>query len=541
MSAIDDNSLQQSIAPLNDLPLGNADFSSLRRNKLIYVDKTALIAKLASTNGFYFLSRPRRFGKTLLISTFESLFKYGLKDFKGLAIESLWHDAHPYAVIHLDFTDCVSFDNVEMFEAYFEKKLKQSISRAGLKLAGVDNDAGIVTVLDQFEETLIQNKDSQVVLLFDEYDLPLNNCLNNKPLFQRVHALLNNFWSMIKKNNGSLRFLFFTGICKYKHLNIFSGTNFVIDLSLDVEYSTLLGYTKSEIKHYFASHLAYASAKLNLSVDHCLSLISKNYDGFCFDAQGKYHVHNPWSIINFFRSPLMGFRNYWYETAGTPTVLLNYLSKHALRDPEEYGLDIECSFDELNSTQELSEISDLALLTQTGYLTIKKQISENLVTLNYPNVEVAKSMARLYSSELVSSAHEAALSCAASLGSAKKLIAALNTILLNIPYHSYPLDNEAKVRAILVVCFGALGYEICAECVNAKGRSDLEVLLDNKYFVFELKFAQNPEDESLLLTKAIEQIKDRAYGAQKYPQLEHIHVALVFSKSSRTFEKYAIF
>ncbi len=525
---------------LNNLPLGVANFSSLRKNNLIYVDKSAYIAKLASTNGFYFLSRPRRFGKSLLISTLESLFKDGLKNFKGLAIENIWHETHTYPVIHLDFTDCVSFDNAKTFDAYFEKKLRQSISRAGLKLAPLDADAGIVTVLDQFEETLIQNNEKQCVLLFDEYDLPLNSCINDKKLFQRVHATLNNFWSMIKKNNGSLRFLFFTGICKYRHLNIFSGTNFVIDLSLDVEYSTLLGYSIEEIKHYFAAYLEQAASQLNISYEQCLALIQKNYDGFCFDAQGKYHVHNPWSVINFFRSPRMGFLNYWYETAGTPSVLLNYISSHSLRDPEEYGIDIECSFDELNSTQELSEISDLALLVQTGYLTIKRRFSENLVTLNYPNVEVAKSMARLYSSKFVSSSHEAALSCAVDKSCVDDMVDALNTIMLNIPYHSYPLDNEAKVRAILIVSFRALGYEISAECVNARGRSDIEMLAGNKYFVFELKFA-TANDEETLLSKAIEQIKSREYGVHSYPKLEHIHVALVFSSKTRTFTQYTSF
>ncbi len=537
----DDGFEQPVLDPLSNLPLGIADFSSLRKNNLVYVDKSALIARLASSCGFYFLSRPRRFGKSLLISTLKSLFKDGIKDFKGLTIENIWHEKHCYPVIHLDFTDCVSFDNAQTFDAYFEKSLKQGISRAGLKLAPADPDAGIVTVLDQFEETLIQNREQQTVLLFDEYDLPLNSCINDKALFQQVHATLNNFWSMIKKNNGCLRFLFFTGVCKYKHLNIFSGTNFVIDLSLDVEYSTLLGYTGDEIRHFFAPYLKHAAVLLNISTEQCLALIKKNYDGFCFDALGKFHVHNPWSVINFFRTPRMGFLNYWYETAGIPSVLLNYLSRHSLRDPEEYGRDVECSFDELNSTQDLSRLSDLALLVQTGYLTIKKKISLDLVILNYPNVEVAKSMARLYSSKFVSSSHEAALSCAVNKFSVEDMVKALNTILLTIPYHSYPLNNEAKVRAILIVCFGALGYEISAECVNVRGRSDIDMLADEKYFVFELKFAKDNDDESELLCRAVEQIKSREYGEQAHPELDHIHVAMVFSAKTRTFTQYTSF
>ena len=388
-------------AELAALPCGIDSFTDLRCNRMVYVDKTALIYKLAVRRGRLFISRPRRFGKTLLVSTFESLFKNGLQDFKGLAIEKLWHDRN-YPVIRINFALCKEFDSFEVFKARMTDAVSKAFKYAGFIFPKTDNDLlGVGSSVKELFNKLAQ--DINPVLLIDEYDAPLNACLNRPELFHKVRSELNDFYATIKDISGRLRFFFFTGICKYKNLSIFSDNNYVTDISMSPDYGTLLGYTDEEVREYFKPFVENAARVLNISVDECYARLKENYDGFCFDRKASTHVHTPWSVLSFLNSPQDGFMNYWYTSAGKSSLLLNYIAEHALQDPGKYGADINISINELDSSNELNSLNDYVLLNQTGYLTIKKvSLLGNSAVLNYPNEEVAQSMALLYKERIFS-------------------------------------------------------------------------------------------------------------------------------------------
>ena len=226
--------------PEQALPLGVSDFAGLRQDGMIYVDKTEMIARMAATRkGKFFLARPRRFGKSLLISTFESLFKHGLRDFHGLAIEKLWQE-QTYDTIRLDFSKLKEFSDVSDFESKLGVFLSDALEVSlGVHLQAV-NDARLI---NEFDKWLGKRPTSSVVLLIDEYDAPLTACLDQPELFEKVRKTLASFYAILKSNDGALRFLFITGITKYSKMSIFSELNNLNYITLYVEYVTLLVYT----------------------------------------------------------------------------------------------------------------------------------------------------------------------------------------------------------------------------------------------------------------------------------------------------------
>lgn len=249
------------INQLKGLPLGTSDFIALRMADEIYVDKTEMVFSLAVNRGKYFLARPRRFGKSLLISTFESLFKYGLRDFKGLAIENLWKEEATYNVVRLDFSEIKDFADAESFS----ERLISLISRKFAPFGFRYELRPFQTVSDQLSDWLTAQEKNSLVLLIDEYDAPLTSCLNNKTIFKEVRRALSAFYSVLKSNEGALRFAFITGITKFNKTSIFSELNNLSDLSLNVEYGTLLGYTYSETQKYFSGYLDNAASLLGIS------------------------------------------------------------------------------------------------------------------------------------------------------------------------------------------------------------------------------------------------------------------------------------
>ncbi len=527
-------------ACLNDnaftsLPIGFSDFSALRRLNKIYVDKTSFIYEMCKTEKFLFLSRPRRFGKTLLVNTIHDLFLNGCKNFSKLAIEALWQDT-TYPVVHFDFISCRSFNSFESFQRKFEDQIFSAVENAGFHLPplGKLGSQNIVSALDRMLQLLDLN--TRLVVLIDEYDAPLNEALDNAALFESVKCELFSLFDILKKHSSKFRFLFITGICKYKNLGLFSGANFVSDISMDVAYGTLLGYTKDEIKQYFMPYLDRAAKVLNISVEDCLQKMARAYDGYCFDDEATTHVFNPWSSLNFLQMPEKGFRNYWYESAGSPTVLLKYLKSHALRDPREYGLDQIVPLDILNSSKVISKLDDQALLLQAGYLTIKKKYGPKRVILNYPNDEVADSMGSLYGESLVSFEVQNKIYDSFLRDDLQSLIKCLNSLVLAIPYHNFPITNEAILRALIAVSVIASGHKVICERPNSLGRSDLEIEADNFLFVIELKFAKDDEQVQPLLEQAVAQVKDRHYGEDLGNGAKNLlRYACVFSQEQKQF------
>ncbi len=528
------------------LPTGKSSFRELRAQHKIYVDKTEMIWALARDNNCYFFSRPRRFGKTLLLSTFESLFKYGLKDFKGLAIEKLWTDKKTYPVIRLDFSQlCCDLNDLKSFQTGFEILLSDALSANNLELPPKKMEGDKLSF--RFSRLLEQNSAISPVLLIDEYDAPVNYCLDKQALCKQISNELSSFYAMLKRQSSRFRFMFVTGICKYGTIDIFSSGSFIQDLSLSTKYGSLLGYTKQEVEKYFTPYIENAAKVLHLNFDECFDKMLGYYDGFCFEMYGKQHVFNPWSVLNFLSKPEDGFRNYWYKSSGKPTILEQYIKKHSLKEPEDYGKDLLVSLDRIDCNQDLDSISDVAMLNQTGYLTIKEaKVESDAVILNYPNYEVSKSMAQLFTDKVFSGQlpqeiiGETAWDLFGS-GEIKDIVAKLNRIFLAIDYQRYPVKDEASVRSHLQMYLTGSNIQVNVEKHNAKGHSDLEFKVKDRYWVIELKFAKEQDSPQKLLNEAVEQLKSRQYGEQNETKLQHIRLALVFSQKDRQFVKFEYF
>lgn len=517
---------------LAPLPTGTSDFETLRGRGQIYVDKTALIYELASRSEKFFLTRPRRFGKSLLVSTFASLFKNGLKYFSGLAIEKLWKDT-TYNVVEIDFSEIKNITGFEDFKKQLNETLESAFKPLGFELDR-SSDISLMKQLSAWMKTIASNS---VVLLIDEYDSPLTACLGDKALFRSVRTRLASFYATVKANDRCFRFVFMTGITKFNQTGIFSELNNFSDLSLDPRYGTFLGYSEDDIRTYFSGYLNRASQRLNLSPDDVLDRMRENYDGYCFDQQASTHVYAPWSVMKFLDAPELGFSNYWMKSGGTLTLLEKYLHSHALKSPTEYGEEQAVGCDELDASADFDEISDLVLLTQAGYLTIKRHEIDTFF-VSYPNREVAKSMASLYARMLlkkktVGSVGGQKIKDAVLAGSVEDLFSTVNKTFAAFDYVQHPIKTEKICQTFLLITLTCVGFEVISERHNALGRSDLEWDTNDHHWIIELKFQRRGQDANALLADAVRQIRDKNYGASSSKPL--IRAAAVFSEEKRAF------
>lgn len=337
------------ITDLQRLPLNLPDFIALRECGMIYVDKTRQIASLAMMRRQYVFVRPRRFGKSLLISTFEALFSEGLKHFEGLAIQDVWREERYLEV-----------------DRWFKTQPRQSL-----------------------------------VLLIDEYDAPLTAVIDTPELFKSVRRKLAAFYAVCKSNVAQLRFFFMTGITKFNQADSCSELDDLIDISIDPMYGDIVGVTELEIRKYFSPYLKDAAATLGLSEDGTLQKLRQYYGGYCFDEDASVHVYSPWSVLNFLARPYRGFRSYWIESGGQISLLCRYLKDHAERSPADYAVEKPLNYGEmLIPTGSEERQRDTALLTLAGYLTIKRR-ELNTFFLGYPNRELEEAMATTYSERLL--------------------------------------------------------------------------------------------------------------------------------------------
>jgi len=288
---------------LQPLSLGTSDFSALRQwgpNGQIYVDKTAQIYELASKQGKFLLIRPRLFGKSLLISTFEALFKEGLKDFKGLAIENLWTEKSTYHVVRLDFALVQYFTSIENFTQQLSYYLLSKFGNLGFNPTDKDS----TRIFCEFSKWFKSLPPNSLVLLIDGYDGPLTSCLEKRPdLFDAVAKKLSDFYSVISSNDSAIRFLFMIGITKFHNARVFSELKNLTDISLLPQFGTLLGFTVEEVAHYFKDYLVNAAEQLGMEERQLLKELEVYYDGYCFEETAKHHVFSPWPILSFLSSP----------------------------------------------------------------------------------------------------------------------------------------------------------------------------------------------------------------------------------------------
>ncbi len=527
------------------------DFGELIDNNCIYVDKTAIINQFASKKGPFFISRPRRFGKSTLINTLHELFAHGLEKFKGLKIEPLWKDK-TYKVLHLDFSVFKETPSIGSFNNDFMDSLRFSLERAGIEPTKekVDFPAKLL-------EKSIENEDERaVVLLVDEYDAPLTAVLNDSNEFEDRRKILSNFYMTVKSFQGKFRFIFITGVTYYSHTSIFSAFNHLTDLTLDSDYGALLGYTSDELESYFSEYIDNAVETLNRKFptecythEKVVEELKRNYDGYSFDEDCMHHVYNPWSILNFLKSPHRGFIPYWVSSGGsTPTFLVNYLKQKLKKyNADELqsllGIDSTVNKDTDSlypSIENISNIDLFAILYQAGYFCIKSAF-DGYFKVGIPNLEVKKAYSNLVLNQLTKSQDsklrfiEPFKEVLAS-GNLDKIKELFNTLINEFSYETVKKFNEACFRDVLKLAMLTFNVTAATEVMGACGRADITAEAGDYLYVFELKVTDNSKDIATKLSEAKEQIIKNKY-ARRLTDKTVIPVALVLENNSKSREK----
>ena len=527
------------------------DFGELIDNNCIYVDKTAIINQFASKKGPFFISRPRRFGKSTLINTLHELFAHGLEKFKGLKIEPLWKDK-TYKVLHLDFSVFKETPSIGSFNNDFMDSLRFSLERAGIEPTKekVDFPAKLL-------EKSIENEDERaVVLLVDEYDAPLTAVLNDSNEFEDRRKILSNFYFTVKSFQVKFRFIFITGVTYYSHTSIFSAFNHLTDLTLDSDYGALLGYTSDELESYFSEYIDNAVETLNRKFpterythEKVVEELKRNYDGYSFDEDCMHHVYNPWSILNFLKSPHRGFIPYWVVSGGsTPTFLVNYLKQKLKKyNADELqsllGIDSTVNKDTDSlypSIENISNIDLFAILYQAGYFCIKSAF-DGYFKVGIPNLEVKKAYSNLVLNQLTKSQDsklrfiEPFKEVLAS-GNLDKIKELFNTLINEFSYETVKKFNEACFRDVLKLAMLTFNVSASTEVMGACGRADITAEAGKYLYVFELKVTDNSKDIDTKLTEAKDQIIKNKY-ARRLTDKTVIPVALVLENNSKSREK----
>ena len=528
----------------------SCNFRDLIDNNRVYVDKTALICQIAKDEkGPYFISRPRRFGKSTLINTFHELFAHGTERFKGLEIEPLWKDK-TYKVIHLDFSTFREVPSNSSFNKEFMDAFKLSLEEAGIEPTkeNIDSPANLL------KKTL--DTESEVVLLVDEYDAPLTAVLNDSNEFEDRRKILSNFYMTVKSFQVKFRFIFITGVTYYAHTSIFSAFNNLTDLTLDSDYGALLGYTSEELEKYFSEYIDNAVVTLNKKFpterythEKVVEELKRNYDGYSFDEDCMHHVYNPWSILNFLKSPHRGFIPYWVVSGGsTPTFLVNYL-KQGL---EKYNADELQSLLQIDSTvnkvssklyptiDNIAKIDLFAILYQAGYFCIKG-VNRKIFQIGIPNLEVKRAYSEIML-RLLTNNNDVQEKFTTSLydvlceNKLDKLKDIFNCFINELSYETVKNFNEACFRDVLKLAMLTFNVTAATEVMGACGRADITAEAGDYLYVFELKVTDNSKDIATKLTEAKEQIIKNKY-ARRLTDKTVVPVALVLENNSKSREK----
>lgn len=514
------------------LPIGIQDFEQLRLNNYLYVDKTKDIYNLVTQGYAYFLSRPRRFGKSLLCSTFKALFQGKNNLFKDTWIASSDWVWDSYPIINLDFSKLV-YNAPAGLEVALQKSLVETAKQFDIELAINLPGEMLANLVDK-----LYANGQKVVILIDEYDRPLINNLQDLKQVDAYRKLLKQFYSPIKELGYKLQFLFITGVSQFTQVSIFSDLNHLKNLSSSWQAATICGYIEPEIKTYFSQYLDIACHKYNCSKEQLLAQVKYWYNGYVFTdpAVSPMRVYNPFSVINFLDE--LRFDNFWFKS-GTPTFIIDYF-----KDREFVIADFENVLATDNQLSALlpEKLNITTLLYQTGYLTIKSYDQDSrLFTLGFPNAEVSESCSdQLF--ELVTNKTAGPL-----FGFAKNLrlaflehkldllLPTLKKICAYLPYTIHP-NNERGYQLVFYLIMQFIGLDIIVEDPTALGRIDAVIKINNRVYLIELKIRG-------CATQALEQISERCYD-EKYRAegLIVTHIGIVFDASPnvRTVTEIAI-
>ena len=514
------------------LPIGIQTFEELRTKNYIYVDKTAFVDSIVRSGKPYFLSRPRRFGKSLFLSTLRSYFE-GRKDlFEGLAISKTETEWKKYPVFYFDF-NVGDFTTEENFRASLGLKLDSYEKIYGVRNPNAKSPA------DRFSDLLKSAHEKtglQAVVLVDEYDKPLLNAIDDQNLVDAFRKILKTFYGVLKGEDAHIQFVFITGVTRFDKVSIFSDLNNLRDISLSKEFSAICGISQEELESNFVPEIELMAEKNGYSKEECLAELKKNYDGYHFSKDVQTDIYNPFSLLNAFAD--MNFGSYWFST-GTPT----FLTKMMLDMSFDYktleeGIDVDSrSLEEyrLNSTE------PVPLLYQTGYLTIKNYEKDfDSYTIGVPNEEVKfgmyKRLLPLYLGyptddkkiEIVSFLKELRA------GKVNEFMERINNIFAAAPKQTNQKQYELNCQAFVWLIFKLMGEFVLCEVQNGKGRSDAVVWQKDAIYIFEFKMDGSAKE-------ALEQINSQNYPiAYKNDGRKIVKVGVNYSSTEKQLTEWVI-
>jgi len=508
---------------LKRLPIGQQDFANIIERNGIYADKTKIIYDLLDTADCFFLSRPRRFGKSLLISVLKYLFEGRKELFKGLWIEDKieWKK---YPVIRIDFTAGESSRIVGLAKS-IESIVDDEAKRNKVTLSKETHSGKFAELIN----TLYETTGEKVVVLVDEYDKPLIEHINNPEKAEENRLILRDFYGVLKPCSDKLRMVFLTGISRFSKLSIFSELNNLKDISMDENFAAICGFTKDDLNDYFSEYKDLACEKLQLSREELDNEITYWYDGYKFD--GETHIYNPFSMLNFFCD--RKFKNYWFDS-GLPKLLVDFISSHGIDVKKFEGTMVPEL--ELNNF-DVTKIDITSLMFQTGYLTIVEKKFDQYV-LDYPNEEVRKSFAQFLLRNYVdiqsTSNKSFEMAVALDSGDIDGFIVAVNAVLASIPYKIIE-SNENYFSSLMHVLLRTLGYMVNSELMSYRGRADAVIKAKNFIYVFEYKIAPHTASEGM------EQIKSRGYADEfASDSRRKTAVSFVIDKEKRQISEYLV-
>ena len=496
---------------MKNLPTGIQSFSDIRTNpnNYIYVDKTQYIHQMFTTGKIYFLSRPRRFGKSLLVSTMENLFNGKKEIFKNIFIYDKWNWNEKNPVIKLDFgsIDCKSPEILRSTLADFlesqAKKFKIDLKISELKIG---------STFDNLITKLANKFNAKVVVLIDEYDKAILDNISKPEIREANKEILHDFYQVLKAKDEFIRFVFITGVTKFAGLSVFSGLNNIEDITLDPKYNFVCGYTQKELESYFSDHIAATAQKLKITKRILLDKIKRFYNGYSWTGEEDETVYNPFSTLRFFK--LAKFRHFWFAT-GTPTFIINLLKE---KNNIDRLLETQTVSPTIFDSHDPDDIDEISLLFQAGYLTVKKIVEvddDEEFTLGIPNTEVRKALVEC----LFSAYANRPLNTLSSLGKEmKKQILDcdsagfeenLTMLFAKVP-HQLKVKREAYYHSLLLLMMNFLGFKTRGEHSTDKGRID--VVMEGKEWtaISELKYS-GKKSAATLIKEAMKQIEDKKY------------------------------
>jgi len=502
------------------LPIGISNLREIIEDGYVYVDKSRYVYELSSTGKYYFLSRPRRFGKSLFVDTLKEAFEGNRELFKGLWLYDHWDWSKKYPVIHISFGSGV-LKNKAALERRIFRVLEDNQKRLQVRCEET------IYVEECFADLIIgarEKYNAPVVILVDEYDKPILDNITDFETAKGMRDGLRNLYSVIKDHDSYIKFVFLTGVSKFSRVSIFSGLNNLKDITISKKYSSICGYTEGELIESFKEHL----------VDKDINDIRHWYNGYSWT--GDERVYNPFSILNYLSEG--EFRNYWFES-GTPTFLIELFKQKRYYIPQlenlEVGESVIGSFD-------VDFIEPENLLFQAGYLTIESTVqglSETRYILNYPNKEVKKSLneyllnhyspnyTQIYRTRRV---FEEALVNA----DVEKMIEVMRSHFASIPhdwYRNNKIDQyEGYYASVFYAYFASIGIDVRAEEPTSYGKVDMAVIMPKAVYVFEFKVIEGEEGTG----ESLEQIKSKGYGKRYVGSDKDVYlIGIEFSKTKR--------